>query len=37
MEKGVYPYNMQTFEMHLRALVKQGVLSAELLKSQGAF
>jgi len=37
MEKGVYPYGMQTFEMHIRALVKQGLVSADLIKSQGSF
>jgi twitching motility protein PilT len=37
MEKGVYPYGMQTFEMHVRALVKQGLVSPDLIKSQGSF
>jgi len=37
MEKGVYPYGMQTFDMHIRALVKQGLVSADLIKSQGSF
>ncbi|MBI2892166.1 MAG: PilT/PilU family type 4a pilus ATPase [Deltaproteobacteria bacterium] len=37
MEKGVYPYGMQTFEMHLRALVKQGIVSPDLIKSAGTF
>jgi twitching motility protein PilT len=29
MEKGVHPYQMQTFEMHLRELVKQGKVTVE--------
>jgi twitching motility protein PilT len=37
MEKGMYPYGMQTFDMHIRALVKQGLVSADLIKSQGSF
>jgi len=30
MEKGVHPYGMQTFEMHLKQLVMQGVLDKEI-------
>jgi twitching motility protein PilT len=29
MEKGVHPYGMQTFEMHLRQLVNEGKISKE--------
>ena len=29
MERGVHPYGMQTFEMHLRQLVTDGLLSVE--------
>ena len=32
MEKGATPYGMQTFEMHLRSLVAQGVLSKDTAK-----
>ncbi len=35
MEKGVMPYGMQTFEMHLRELVSKGVVSSSLLKKEG--
>ena len=37
MEKGVTPYGMQTFEMHLRALAQQGVVSKEIAKSASGF
>ncbi len=37
MEKGVTPYGMQTFEMHVKELVKQGVLDREHLKSAVTF
>jgi len=29
MERGVHPYGMQTFEMHLRQLVSEGRLAVE--------
>lgn len=29
MERGTHPYGMQTFEMHLRELVKQGLITVE--------
>jgi len=29
MERGTHPYGMQTFEMHLRELVKQGIITVE--------
>jgi twitching motility protein PilT len=37
MEKGVHPYGMQTFEMHLKQLVVQGVLDKELARTAAAF
>ena len=37
MEKGVHPYGMQTFEMHLKQLVMQGYLDKELAKSAAGF
>jgi twitching motility protein PilT len=32
MERGVHPYGMQTFEMHLRQLVAEGKLSVEVAR-----
>jgi twitching motility protein PilT len=29
MERGVHPYGMQTFEMHLRQLVAAGLISVD--------
>jgi twitching motility protein PilT len=29
MERGVHPYGMQTFEMHLKELLRAGVISIE--------
>lgn len=37
MEKGVHPYGMQTFEMHLKQLVGQGVLDKDLAKAAAGF
>ncbi|HSQ64120.1 MAG TPA: PilT/PilU family type 4a pilus ATPase [Polyangiaceae bacterium] len=37
MEKGVHPYGMQTFEMHLKQLVQQGVLDKEVAKAAAGF
>jgi twitching motility protein PilT len=37
MEKGVHPYGMQTFEMHLKQLVGQRVITVETAKSAGSF
>ena len=37
MEGGVHPYGMQTFEMALKALVKQGVLDRETAKAAIGF
>ncbi|MCS6797789.1 MAG: PilT/PilU family type 4a pilus ATPase [Myxococcota bacterium] len=33
MEKGVHPYGMQTFEMALRELVRQGLLEVEVARA----
>jgi twitching motility protein PilT len=33
MEKGVHPYGMQTFEMHLKELVRGGVISIETARA----
>ena len=37
MEKGVHPYGMQTFEMHLKTLVQQGLLDKEVAKAAAGF
>jgi twitching motility protein PilT len=37
MEKGVHPYGMQTFEMHLKQLVQQGVLDKDVAKAAAGF
>jgi len=37
IEKGVHPYGMQTFEMHLKQLVQQGVLDKEVAKAAAGF
>jgi twitching motility protein PilT len=37
MEKGVHPYGMQTFEMHLKQLVQQGVLDKEVARAAAGF
>ncbi len=37
MEKGVHPYGMQTFEMHLKELVQQGLIDKETARQAGAF
>jgi twitching motility protein PilT len=37
MEKGVTPYGMQTFEMHLKQLFQQGLIDRELVRTAGAF
>ncbi len=37
MEKGVTPYGMQTFEMHLKQLAKQGLISEETLRAEAKF
>jgi twitching motility protein PilT len=33
MERGVHPYGMQTFEMHLRELVKAGAITVETARA----
>lgn len=37
MEKGVHPYGMQTFEMHLKQLVQQGLLDKEIGRAAMSF
>ncbi len=37
MEKGVHPYGMQTFEMHLKQLVQQGLLEKDVARQAAAF
>jgi len=37
MEKGVTPYGMQTFDMHLRQLAAAGTISKEIVKAAGTF
>lgn len=37
MEKGTHPYGMQTFEMHLKSLVQQGLLDKETARAAAAF
>jgi twitching motility protein PilT len=37
MEKGVHPYGMQTFEMHLKQLLQQGILDKETAKAAAGF
>jgi twitching motility protein PilT len=37
MEKGVHPYGMQTFEMHLKQLVAAGLLDKEIGRAAMAF
>ena len=37
MEKGVSPYGMQTFEMHLKQLVVQGVIAKDVAKAAATF
>ena len=37
MEKGVHPYGMQTFEMDLKALLAQKLISMETAKAAGNF
>jgi len=37
MEKGVHPYGMQTFEMHLKQLVAQNLLDKEVAKAAAGF
>ncbi len=37
MEKGTHPYGMQTFEMHLKQLLQQGLIDKEMARSAAAF
>jgi twitching motility protein PilT len=37
MEKGVHPYGMQTFEMHLRQLVAAGIVDKEVARAASTF
>ena len=37
MEKGVVPYGMQTFDMHLKQLAAAGIVSKDLVKRDGGF
>jgi twitching motility protein PilT len=37
MEKGVHPYGMQTFEMHLKQLVGSGLLDKEIGRAAMSF
>jgi len=37
MEKGVHPYGMQTFEMHLRHLLAQGIIDKENAQRAASF
>ena len=37
MEKGVVPYGMQTFDMHLKALAQAGVISKEYTRQGPGF
>ena len=37
MEKGVHPYGMQTFEMHLKQLVQNNVLDKDVAKAAAGF
>jgi twitching motility protein PilT len=37
MEQGAHPYGMQTFEMHLRQLVGQGLVSKDVARSAAVF
>jgi twitching motility protein PilT len=37
MEKGVVPYGMQTFDMHLKQLAQAGIISKEHVKRDGGF
>ena len=37
MEKGMHPYGMQTFEMHLKQLMQQGLIDKEVARSAAGF
>ncbi len=37
MEKGTHPYGMQTFEMHLKQLLQQGLIDKEVARAAAGF
>jgi twitching motility protein PilT len=37
MEKGTHPYGMQTFEMHLKQLLQQGLIDKEVARAASTF
>jgi twitching motility protein PilT len=37
MEKGVHPYGMQTFEMHLKQLLQQGLIDKDVARAAANF
>ena len=37
MEKGTHPYGMQTFEMHLKQLMQQGIIDKEVARAASSF
>jgi twitching motility protein PilT len=37
MEKGTHPYGMQTFEMHLKQLVQQGLIDKDIARAASTF
>ena len=37
MEKGTHPYSMQTFEMHLKQLLTQGMVEKEIARAAAGF
>ena len=37
MEKGTHPYGMQTFEMHLKQLLQQGIIDKETARAAAGF
>jgi twitching motility protein PilT len=37
MEKGTHPYSMQTFEMHLKQLLSQGLVEKEIARAAAGF
>ncbi len=37
MEKGTHPYGMQTFEMHLKQLVQQGIIEKDVARAAATF
>jgi twitching motility protein PilT len=37
MEKGTHPYGMQTFEMHLKQLLQQGIIDKDVARAAASF